>query len=332
MKRRPHPSARATEDMIQRIVAADFGDGSPESREAVNQHLRDMPEHAAVHDSVMDLWDDLGRLETPVLSTQKPERRTSRLWLVAASILLPVLATGLMFFAQGAFSTRDVVQLRTGSDERRIVTLADGSTVSLSPDTVLKTDLQRGRRLLVLEQGEALFDVAHDPGRPFFVDVGSGQVQAVGTKFNIRKDEDIVVTVVEGVVRVTTGPVQTSGRMQLSQTATAGHQVHLGKRSLDGVTETTATYLSPARKVEAERYTSWVSGMLSFEGEPLSEVVKELNRYSSRKIRLTDLSVADMPIYGTLNIGDAEGLQALVQDLERGDGRRTEPLLAPTSR
>ncbi|WP_409020760.1 FecR family protein [Brevundimonas vesicularis] len=308
--------------MVDRIVAADFGAGPAADRQALEQLRRENPEQAALHDAMMVLWDDIGQLDAPPLSSRPPEREPRSWRLMAASILLPLLGAAALFLSHGTFANRDVTLLSTGADERRIVTLADGSTVSLSPHTVVRAALGHDERLLELEQGEALFDVAHDSKRPFLVDVGSGQVRAIGTRFNIRKGENVVVTVVEGVVRVTAGDRDDDARMQLSQVASAGHQVHLGKRRDAGAAQASGAYLSPARKVDAERYASWINGMLQFEGEPLSQVIDELNRYSSHKIRLPDSSMADIPIYGMLHIGDAEGLQALVQDLERGDRQR----------
>ncbi|MNI00970.1 fec operon regulator FecR [compost metagenome] len=325
MRRRIDSRPDAAEAMVDRIVAADFGAGSPEDRQALQRLRREGPDQAALHDEVMDLWDDLGQLEPPRLSSRQSVRAPRNWRLIAASILLPLFGAMALFLTHGVFGDRGATVLSTGADERRIVTLADGSTVSLSPHTVVRAALGRDQRLLELEQGEALFDVAHDTRRPFLVDVGSGQVRAIGTRFNIRKGEDVVVTVVEGVVRVTAGDHDGDAKLQLSQVASAGHQVHLGKRRNAGAAEAGGAYLSPARKVDAERYASWINGMLQFEGEPLSQVIDELNRYSSHKIRLPDSSMADIPIYGMLHIGDAEGLQALVQDLERGDRRRPRP-------
>jgi transmembrane sensor len=72
----------------------------------------------------------------------------------------------------------------------------------------------RGRigPLALLKQGEAFFEVAKDPNRPFVVSAGSKRVVAVGTKFSVRRDADSVgVVVTEGKVRVddvdTDGPI-----------------------------------------------------------------------------------------------------------------------------
>ncbi|MBD7939984.1 FecR family protein [Brevundimonas guildfordensis] len=325
MRRSIDPRPTPAEEMVDRIVAADFGSGPLEERQALERLRREGPEQIALHDEIMALWGDLGQLEPPRLSSRQPTRGRQNWRLIAASVLLPILAATALFLAHDAFGDRGATLMSTGADERRIVTLADGSTVSLSPHTVVRAALGRDQRLLELEQGEALFDVAHDARRPFLVDVGSGQVRAIGTRFNIRKGEDVVVTVVEGVVRVTAGDQDGNAKLQLSQVASAGHQVHLGKRRDAGAAQAGGAYLSPARKVDAERYASWVNGMLQFEGEPLSQVIDELNRYSSHKIRLPDASMADIPIYGMLHIGDAEGLRALVEDLERGDRRRNRP-------
>ena len=302
--------------MIKQIVEADFGDGSPDRLDALDAFIDQDPDRAALHASVMDLWDDLGELDPPALARERKPWVLPRPWLAAASIILPVIGVGLLMLATSIIPASHEVRLRTGGDERRIVSLSDGSTVSLSPDTLLVTAMERDRRVLRLERGEALFEVAHDPNRPFLVDVGGGQVQAIGTTFNIRKDEDVVVTVVEGVVRVTVGEKRLGASARLSQTASAGHQIHMGEQDVSGAPGATSAYLSPARRVDAERYASWTKGVLQFEGEPLSKVIDELTRYSANKVELTDPSKANIPIYGTLHIGDAEGLRALIRDLQ----------------
>jgi len=56
-------------------------------------------------------------------------------------------------------------------------------------------------------------------------------------------------------------------------------------------------------------------GKVEFRGESVREVVRELNRYSLHRIRVTDPEVADEPFGGTFRTSDApsfvEGLSAL---------------------
>eukprot|EP01042_Synura_sphagnicola_P012451 gene12451-15845_t len=69
----------------------------------------------------------------------------------------------------------------TRKGEMRVVSLEDGSVISLNSATKLWIDFTQNRRLAYLLDGEALFDVAHDSRRPFVVTSGASRVLAAET-------------------------------------------------------------------------------------------------------------------------------------------------------
>lgn len=69
------------------------------------------------------------------------------------------------------------------------ITLDDGSIVQLNSNTELQVRCSRRNRIVRLIRGEAFFQVAKDPGRPFIVETKGRQVEAVGTQFSVRDDE-----------------------------------------------------------------------------------------------------------------------------------------------
>ena len=209
--------------------------------------------------------------------------------------------------------------------------LPDGSTVSLSAASEVAVDLGRSARNLELRQGEALFSVAHDPARPFVVHVQGGEIRAIGTSFNVRvEDQQVTVTVVEGTVQIET-EAERSSDAGLVQLATAGQQVVFGRRRQGSEAQAEVQFMAPPRRVDSSRYASWAEGVLRFDGEPLSEVIKEVNRYSSRDLRLGDPKLASLPIYGELHIGDIEGLRSIVADIEQVDSAAIERKLPTVS-
>lgn len=319
----PGNSAREgeVEPLIARMVEADFGRGPASARVELEKHLRQSPEQAELHDRVMGLWDRLGELDPPQF---EPERRWwDRPVTKVAAVLLPLfLVAGLLAAALGVFAPdRYHVELAAVAAERRIVSLPDGSTVRLSPNSIVNVDLTDATRLLTLERGEALFEVAHDSSRPFLVRAGNGTVRAVGTAFNVRMGQrGVVVTVVDGTVQVTAADGADKSGQRLAQLASAGQQVVYGQDAL-GTGAASSAFLSPVRAVETERFTSWAEGVLRFNGEPLGDVIKEVNRYSARQLELDDPSLASVPIYGVLNTGDVEGLRSIVADLSNLDSR-----------
>lgn len=312
--------------LIERMAAADFGEGGDVERAELARFVAQCPERQELHASVLRRWQSLGELEAPALSgglDRLPFWRRAPQLAIAAS-LVPLLAlAGLLALMLGTFDTGHYrTELHASAAERRIVNLPDGSTVSLSAESVVEVDLEPARRNFVLKQGEALFDVAHDPNRPFIVSAGEGQIQAVGTAFNVRlADAGVVVTVVEGTVKVEAGrnaAGKERGGRGLVQLAIAGQQVRFGRR--DQANAAGSAFITPPKAVNASRYASWAEGFLRFEGEPLSQVIQEVNRHSATDLRLNDPSLASTPIYGVLHIGDVEGLKSIVADIDRLDG------------
>ena len=107
--------------------------------------------------------------------------RRHMLWSGAAAA-----GVGAFAVAGIAYGTRgQVYETRRG--EMRVVTLADGSTVSLNTKSRMKVIYSAERRLIRLDEGEALFDVAKDALRPFVVRAGDTDVAAIGTSFVVQR-------------------------------------------------------------------------------------------------------------------------------------------------
>lgn len=172
--------------------------------------------------------------------------------------------------------------------ERREVTLADGSALSLNTDTEIEVSLGRDRRTARLEKGEALFRIVRDAARPFTVAVGDRTISVTGTAFNVlRHDGTVTVTVESGAVAVATG---TRGAVRLD----AGDQ-YLAREGADSyrIAET-----DPAAAL------AWREGRIVFTEATLSEVASMLSRYFTRPIVLADADLAGLRFSGILKIED----------------------------
>lgn len=156
-----------------------------------------------------DMWQ---RLE-PMLSA--PQRRPRRLYIyvsVAASIALLVFA-GIIYFKRGDSAKKDIASAErsfkdyyTRTGERKQLRLEDGSVIAMNSATHVRVylDFSVSRRV-ELTDGEAFFDVQHDPAHPFMIRSGKVTTQVLGTSFNIRaykEMENIAVSVVQGKVQV----------------------------------------------------------------------------------------------------------------------------------
>lgn len=175
---------------------------------------------------------------------------------------------------------------RTDFGERRVVTLADGSKLSLDGETKIVVRYTKGARELKLVSGQARFDVARDPLRPFKVAARDQTVVATGTAFNIDVSAPIVcVTLIEGralVLRPKAKAVELEGGEQLLATA----RPVIEKANL---TETTA----------------WQQGKIIFDDEPLAAAVERVNRYSERKVVVEPSARAER-VSGVFNAGDVD--------------------------
>jgi len=145
--------------------------------------------------------------EPPGSTPSRPDSRGPRQrprvrhFALAASILL---ALGLgAYFSSSPKGDRYSTPIGGGFET---VPLRGGSKIILSTATQVRVELSPKERHIRLDEGEAFFEVAHDPARPFIVQVGSKRVIAVGTKFSVRRQgNDLRVIVTEGKLRAETG-------------------------------------------------------------------------------------------------------------------------------
>ena len=208
----------------------------------------------------------------------------------------------------------------TGVGEQKIVQLADNSIVQLNTNSRLEVHYSDSTRRLTLSQGEAHFDVAHNPNRPFEVYAGQGLVRAIGTAFTVHiRKIDVEVIVTEGTVEldraaqpniatnITVEPnaiVTTAAKPTVK--ASAGSVLTYDKDLLNDVELMVASQL--------EKQLSWREGMLIFKGEPLQNVVDEVSRYTNLKIIIPERSAREMKVGGLFKVGDTESLFEALRD------------------
>jgi transmembrane sensor len=185
----------------------------------------------------------------------------------------------------------------TKAGQSRVVRLPDGSTVALAGGSRLLTTLDGRSRALLLDRGQAYFEVARDPSRPFVVTAGDMQVTAVGTAFDVRTSSSgMVVSVAEGIVDIddhmdadphSAATVQFPERITLR--ARAGQKVALNRSEPPQVTA-----IDPATAA------SWQDGRLIFIREPLSAVVDSIARHTGRRLVIADPAAGELRYTGTV--------------------------------
>jgi transmembrane sensor len=231
-----------------------------------------------------------------------PERR--RVLAIAAGIA----AAGLIGWV-GAYHL-GWKSYETGIGGREEIALSDGSTVDLNTNTELTTRITGSRRDIMLTRGEALFHVAHDPTRPFYVTAGGAVVRAVGTEFSvrIRDPEHVDVLVAEG--RVAVGAPGTDANFENPTLLASAPKVSAGEAASVRGTTVSVTRL-PSKDVT--RKLAWTAGRLAFQGETLDDAVQEFNRYNQRQITIADPSLLQVQVGGIFLATDPDSFVAALQ-------------------
>ena len=193
----------------------------------------------------------------------------------------------------------------TGIGESRRVVLPDGSIAHLNTQSRISwIGIGKDRRV-ALERGEVLFEVAHDPTRPFRVIVGSSEIRDLATEFDVyrKSNGSVVVTVLKGQVAIKEVAVGSAQPAWTERLLKPNEQIEYAQASL----------ISDVHTVPAGTSVRWLDGLLITEHQPFATVVSELNRYTSKPILIADPRVESAAVGGALPIHDMPGALKLIQ-------------------
>jgi len=298
MARSTEQEERASE-AVECFLCLNDPDADARTRARWTAWLSENKENSAAYHAVRDAWNlrvprDVWPTHEEILAdtydgdrplpkknraTGGRSRTTVALSAVAATLLIVIASIA---FLNSQHQPQAVVQLyETGRGEQRTIALPDGTSIALGP--VSRLTLTTGTaRAASLESGEALFTVVHDTARPFELTANRGKIVDIGTVFGVTlRGDAATVTVVEGEVRVAASggaPVDVSRDQQTTFAASAG----------------------PVRPVDGRGETDWARGRLVYVDRPLSEIVADLNRYTTLNIKIVDPVVGGLHYTGTI--------------------------------
>jgi len=184
------------------------------------------------------------------------------------------------------------------------VSLFDGSTLLLNTDSRVLVDFSDSTRSIDLVQGEVFFDVAKDTDRPFVVNVGKDSVTALGTAFSVDAGGLVNGKRKIGEVIVTEGRVKLS-----SQTVNLPIYLEFGQKAL----ARGGTYEVDSDS-DADSLLAWREGFIVFQGESLTRVIAEIDRYTPLKFHLLDEELASIPVGGFFKTGDLDQLLLVLEN------------------
>ena len=287
------------------VVRAGEEGFSAEEADALNQWRQLDIRNERAYRELTDLWEEIpsavGEGADPNSAcndnlVQKTEGQNG--WVGRASAWLTlataVAATIILFFVPTLVSDNPTEHFATEVAQVSEIGLSDGSIATLAPKTAVDVEFSKSERRLKLQEGEAFFEVAKAPGRPFFVDTGSSYIKVVGTKFNVdRTDESVRISVLEGTVQIfgtavddNAEPLATLGRGDVAEISTLSN----GEAQLASLSK--GNNLSELSTLAG----GWRDGWLAYDGAKLAEIVSDLNRYYAPGISMSDPKLGQLRV------------------------------------
>ncbi|HSH45499.1 MAG TPA: FecR domain-containing protein [Longimicrobiales bacterium] len=311
-------AGRATPDEIR---AVERWAGGHTDREDLVRRIRRARQIAA---SAPELWDTEAAWERLVARSEGHQaevvtfparyrrRRPALRMAVRAAAAVVVLVAGAVLWQQGGTllgpSKPAMQEIATGVGQRMRVSLSDGSELILAPMSRVRIQERFHDQRVVQLDGHAVFDVAPDSIRPFVVRSRGADTRVLGTRFSVQAfaaDGFVDVAVAEGRVMVSpSGP---------GEDPPSGIQLSVDQAvrvAADGT-------LDPVRSVDGEWLLSWTTGRLIFDGVPLREVLRTLERRFGRTFHTADPSISTFRLTAEFEAtaGAAEILRQITRSL-----------------
>lgn len=290
--------------------------GDPNQSEADKARFREWleldPENRQTYKVAERLMGDVSRAvksdSTLASITVKPQNTARR---ATAAVLLAALATGAFFAFDGP--VRLQADMIAGTDEMPVFTLEDGSEVQLNASSAIAVDFSGTRRTIRLLRGQAFFQVAHAPERPFTVLAGDASVTALGTAFDVRYgNAGTEVTVTENAVQIEfDGPGTKPVRVGRGEQAVLDY-------------ERQEAAVSPADGLSV---LAWRRGQIAVENAPLSYVVEEMSRHFYGQIVIASPALASRRVSGTINVANIDDALGFVTEVLGVKATRLGPVI-----
>ena len=218
---------------------------------------------------------------------------------VAAIIILPLLVAG------GLLNFNLVNRLRMLSDQKSLstiyaplgarvsFTLPDGTTGKLNSGSYLYYSLPFSRNRQIKLEGEAWFEVTPDKKHPFEIMVGGSTLKVLGTSFNVSAYPS------ENYIEV----VLNTGKMEFMYNATNK------KIKIDPSEKLVFRNGNISKSVtDPSKYSAWTEGKLVFRDDPMTEVVRRIEKWYNVKINLDDKVLENYSFRGIFQDDTLDGV------------------------
>ena len=249
-------------------------------------------------------WDKLyDRLQKENLIPEQrvtAERRLMHTLIkIAAAVLILIGIGTVIYLNMSGKPTVEMVQLNTGKETNTLIkTLTDGSVIYIAQNSLFSfpEEFKSGSRNVELK-GEAFFDIAPNPDRPFIIETDKALIQVLGTAFNVKthNGDGFELFVDRGQVKVTlkTDPSK-------SEIVIAGEKISTIKNSL------------VKSKYIANEATSWYKQRMHFKDEPLQHIINVLNRNFNTNFVLANNEIGKHKLTVTFDNETSETMNELI--------------------
>jgi transmembrane sensor len=208
--------------------------------------------------------------DTKVIQGQFVQRKNVVRNLIAIAAVFIGLVSAVIWFV---LPKNNPVIYETAFNEQKKVNLSDGSVITLLPETKIRVpaSYNNSGRTIIMESGEAGFDVMHNPRKSFIIELGSTQIKDIGTSFTIRKEmKSIDVSVSAGKIAFV--KLSTHETIEVNAGSAITYDVQHERFG----------------KIKAADSLKTAKRLLSFKNTPLSEVIANIQKVYGKKIVLND--------------------------------------------
>jgi len=222
--------------------------------------------------------------------------QVKKIYRIAAVLLFLIANAAVLIFLFPSKISSGFTEVVAPMGSRTQLKLADGTTVWLNAGSTLKyaNNFSKENRAVHIE-GEAFFDVTHDPSHPFIVDASTISLKVLGTAFNIRayKDENTIeTTLVRGKVEIErTNPSAGEKIIVLKPNEKATFLKDENKLLVDDLAQTASVVMKNGIAEEVANTIAWKEGYLVFNNDPLSKIIVVLSRRYDVHFNLADSDV-----------------------------------------
>lgn len=257
------------------------------------------PRHGEAYETLARIFEDVGQVDG--IADLPRDSVWRRIGGKAPAVAFACVAMLAALWALPSLTLETAESFETAIGQTRTLTLADGSSVTLGADSEIQIRIGESARGARLERGEAFFDVAPDPARPFIVRAGGAFVRVVGTRFDVHRGvQRVRISVLEGRVEVRDARALTLAPAAV-RVLTAGQRTEVEERP------PYVAVASVSPPVESAPVTDmWRSGRLTYDDVRLEEVIADINRYYAPGARLMTPEVADLRVTAAFETTEIE--------------------------